>query len=168
MRPVWIIPLLLLCAACESQPPLTRPTPARPATLVLAPPRTFAGTVPAPLAIGVTVASAVKRDDPTCATFDPGVEDGDAGLGLAGPCRTFRLIVPRDGTLVATASWPAANMFMSVLTPARGACCSSPLTLRVPVTAGSMVEVGVNIHAAGTLAVDTSAPFELTTTLDVK
>ena len=166
MRPVCIIPLLLLCAACESHQPLTRPTPARAATLVLAPPRTFVGTVPAPLAIGVTVASAVKRNDPTCATADPGVEDGDAGLGLAGPCRTFRLIVPRDGTLVATASWPGRDMFMSVLTPARGTCCSSPLTLRVPVTAGSLVELGVNIHAAENWSVDTSAPFELTTTLD--
>ena len=30
------------------------------------------------------------------------------------------------------------------------------------------MELGVNIHAADTLSVDTSAPFELTTTLEVR
>lgn len=166
MRFPWMIPLLLVWAACDSHDPLTRPTPARLPAALLAPPRTFTGPVPAPLAIGVTVASAVKRDDPLCATADPAVEDRSAGLGLAGPCRTFRLVVPRDGTLVATASWAGSTTFMSVLTPARGTCCSSPLTLRVPVTAGSLVEVGVNIHAAGGWPAGESAPFELTTTLE--
>jgi len=59
-------------------------------------------------------------------------------------------------------------MFMTVLTASRGTCCSSPLTLRVPVIAGSTVEVSVSIHAADTLPAGTTAPFELTTTLEPK
>jgi hypothetical protein len=168
MRLVFVLPMVVLCAACESREPLTQPTAARPLAVLLAPPRTFSGPVPSPLAIGVTVAGVVMRDDATCATSDPDVENGAAGLGLLGPCRTFRLIIPRAGTLVATAAWPGSNLFMSVLTPGRGACCSSPLTLRVPVTAGSMVEVGVNIHGAGPAPIVASAPFELTTTLEPK
>jgi len=76
--------------------------------------------------------------------------------------------IPRDGTLVSTATWPGKDMFMTVLTASRGTCCSSPLTLRVPVTAGSTVEVSVSIHAADTLPAGTTAPFELTTTLEPK
>ncbi len=124
------------------------------------------GNSPPPLAIGARVASVVKLDDMICATSDPGTEDGEGGLGLVGPCKTFLLTVPKDGDLVATATWPGKDMYMTVLTASHGRCCSSPLTLRFPVTAGSMVELAVSLHASDLLPLGATAPFELTTTLE--
>ncbi len=124
------------------------------------------GNVPQPLAIGASVGSVVKLDDTICMTSDPGVEDGDGGLGLVGPCKTFLLTIPQDGRLVATARWLGKDMYMTVLTPSHGKCCSSPLTLTFPVTTGSKVELGVSIHASDMLPLGATAPFELTTTLE--
>ena len=124
------------------------------------------GDLPASIAIGATVTSAVRLDDTICATSDPGLEDGEGGLGLVGPCKTYLLNIPRDGTLAATATWPGSGMYMTVITALHGKCCSSPLTLRFPVTAGSAIELGVSIHGSDMLSLGTTAPFELTVRLD--
>jgi Carboxypeptidase regulatory-like domain len=124
------------------------------------------GDAPVPLAFGKSVSSTVWLDDTICATSDPGVEDGDGGLGLVGPCKTFLLNVPQDGILVATATWPAPNMYLTMVTNLHGKCCSSPLTLRFPVTAGSAIELGISIHASDMLPLGTTAPFELTVMLE--
>jgi hypothetical protein len=120
---------------------------------------------PPMLPIGMKVTSVVKLDDTICATSDPGVEEGDAGRGLVGPCRLFKLTIPQDGTLVANVTW-SDKMYMTVLTPSRGKCCNSPLTLRIGVVAGSTIELGVGIHASELLPRDATAPFDLETAFE--
>src|SRR5262245_30079749 len=125
-----------------------------------------AGDAPRPLAFETIVSSTVALDDTICATSDPGVEDGDGGLGLVGPCKTYLLNIPQGGTLAATVTWPAASMSMTLVTALHGKCCSSPLTIRFPVSAGSSVELGVSIHASDMLPLGTTAPFELKVSLE--
>ena len=55
---------------------------------------------------------------------------------------------------------------MQVLTSLHGYGGLSPLTLSFAVTAGSMVELGVGIHASDMLPLDATAPFELTVILE--
>lgn len=131
--------------------------------------RTFVlqpGDPPHPLAFETKESSSVALDDTICATSDPGVENGEGGLGLVGPCKTYLLDVPQDATLVATATWPAPTMYMTLVTALHGQCCSSPLTIRFPVSAGSIVELGVSIHASDMLPLGTSAPFDLKVSLE--
>jgi hypothetical protein len=119
-----------------------------------------------PLAVGTPVVSVVKQDDSICATSDPGVEEGDAGRGFVGPCKTFLVATSEDGTLVATATWTNKDMPMTVLTSSRGICCWSPLALHVAVTAGSTIELSVSIHASEMLPPETTGSFELVTRLE--
>jgi hypothetical protein len=57
-------------------------------------------------------------------------------------------------------------MYMTLVTALHGKCCSSPLTLRIPVTAGTPIELGVSIHASDTVPLGATAPFELVVTFD--
>ena len=172
VRAVLGVSLLLVCVACGSGSSATQLT-AVPGAIAVAAPTVITqpvtaqpGNAPTPLAFGETVSGLVTLNDPLCATSDAGVEDGDAGLGLVGPCKTFLLHVPEDGTLVATATWQAKNMYMALETALHGSCCSSPLMLRFRVTAGSTIELGVSIHASDLLPPGTMAPFSLIVALD--
>lgn len=108
------------------------------------------GTFPAsgqPVQVGVAIPAVVTGTDAICTTSDPGVEDGDAGLGLVGPCKTFAIPIVADGVLEATVTWSDTNVYLTALTRTHGVCCSSPLTWRSRVARGDTVILGVGLHA---------------------
>jgi hypothetical protein len=108
------------------------------------------GTFPTsgePLPIGSTISSIVTGNDPYCTTSDPHIEDGDGGLGLLGPCKTFVVTSSQTEGIEATVTWSNPSVYLTLLTPTSGVCCSSPLVLRLSVKAGSPTILGVGLHA---------------------
>jgi hypothetical protein len=109
--------------------------------------------------IGEPIMSSVSADDPLCNTADPSYED------LQAPCRRFRFIAARSGALVADLTWNDVGIFMELLTPDLGSCCSSPLRLRFPVIADHAYELNVGFHGTTGAGPRGAAPFMLTTSL---
>jgi hypothetical protein len=114
---------------------------------------------PSVVAVGETVRSIVASGDPHCTTTDPNVEDLDA------PCKTFQTIAPRGGTLVADLTWDNKDIFMELLTPSLGRCCTSALMLEFPVTAGLAYTLAVGFHGITGGGPMATAPFQLTISL---
>jgi hypothetical protein len=111
------------------------------------------------ISVGETVRSTVSADDPRCDTGDPHVEELDA------PCTTFQFTSPRAGILVADLVWSGSGIYMELLTPTLGKCCSSPLHLQFAVTSGVTYTLSVGFHGTTGAGPKGRAAFELTTSV---
>jgi hypothetical protein len=111
------------------------------------------------LPLGGSVMSTVSATDPQCDTSDPTVEE------LSAPCKTFQFTAPRTAVFVARLTWPQPDIFLELLTPAYGRCCTSPLSLSFGVQVGATYTISVGFHGVAGRDRIGSAPFELTTSL---
>lgn len=116
-------------------------------------------TSPEALPLGDSIVSTVSATDPECDTSDPTVEE------LLAPCKTFQFTAPRTGVLIARLTWPQPDIFLELLTPAYGRCCTSPLSLSFGVQAGAVYRISVGFHGVAGRDRTGSAQFELTTSL---
>jgi len=114
---------------------------------------------PSTLPLGDSVMSTVSATDPECDTSDPTVEE------LRAPCKTFQFTAPRTAVFVARLTWTPPDIFLELLTPAYGRCCTSPLSLSFGVQAGATYTISVGFHGVASGDRMGSAPFELTTSL---
>jgi len=112
-----------------------------------------------PLGEGEHVRSNVTSLDPLCDTGDTRVEELDA------PCRTYQITPSRSGTLVAELTWIDREIFMELLTPSVGKCCTSPIRLQIPVIRGVTYTLNIGFHGTTGAEPKGSAQFELTTSI---
>ena len=107
-----------------------------------------------PIGLTDTVSSVVTDGDAPCSnSVDPLSAEGSWPFG--GPCKRFKVAITQSGTL--SAHLHSDNGLLLNLAPSAG-CCKNDIDF--PVTAGSIQQLTVDIHAGAP-----PAPFTLTTSI---